>query len=78
MSNWAVFLLISRSASTLSTLTLSLSRWNFALFIISSDIPSMEAIAKAFDLPGMPIMSLYVGFNVATSNSHEAFSTSGV
>lgn len=34
--------------------------------------------SKALDLPGEPMISLYVGCKVCTSNSHEAFSTSGV
>ena len=32
-------------------------------------------ISKAFDLPGTPIKSLYVGLNVSKSNSTAAFST---
>ena len=36
---------------------------------------SLSDIAKALDFPGTPKTSLYVGIRVATSNSHEAFST---
>ena len=37
-----------------------------------------DAIAKALLLPGMPIKSLYVGLNVSTLNSQDAFSTPSV
>ena len=37
--------------------------------------PSFLDISKALDFPGRPIVSLYVGLNVSTSNSMEAFST---
>ena len=47
----------------------------FASLIISEDKPKAPAIANAFDFPGIPIISLYVGFRVETSNSQLAFST---
>ena len=39
---------------------------------------SQKDIAKAFDLPGTPISSLYVGRSVETSNSQLPFSTPSV
>ena len=35
-------------------------------------------VVEAFDLPATPIVSLYVGLSVSTSNSIEAFSTPSV
>ena len=46
-----------------------------ALSITDSEIPSFFDISKAFDFPGTPIKSLYVGVSVSTSNSIAAFST---
>ena len=46
--------------------------------IIVSESPSFDEIAKALLLPGMPIKSLYVGLNVSTLNSQDAFSTPSV
>ena len=34
-------------------------------------------MAKALDLPGMPMSRWYVGRRESTSNSHEAFMTPG-
>ena len=47
----------------------------FALLMIPSESPSFLAIAKAFDLPGIPIIRRYVGFKVFMSNSQDAFVT---
>ena len=44
----------------------------------SKSLKELREIAKALDLPGIPIRSLYVGCNVFTSNSHDAFSTPSV
>ncbi len=49
-----------------------------ALSIIDSLRPSFLEISKALDLPGSPILSLYVGDRVSTLNSIEAFSTPSV
>ena len=43
-----------------------------------SGSPSFFEIAKALDLPGTPISSLYVGCRVSTLNSQLAFVTPGV
>ena len=37
--------------------------------------PSFSDMANAFDLPGIPMRSLYVGFNVSTLNSNAPFLT---
>ena len=71
-------LLLSRSAIRVSKSTVSLSILALALSMMLSSIPSFFAMAKAFDFPGIPIISLYVGWSVATSNSQLAFSTPGV
>ena len=57
---------------------LSLSICAFAFSITLSESPSRLEMAKAFDFPGMPISSLYVGQSVSTSNSQLAFSTPAV
>ena len=49
----------------------------FALSSIYSSIPSRRLISNAFDLPGMPIKSRYVGQSLSTSNSMDAFSIPG-
>ena len=70
--------LVSRRSITSSKFLFSrLISW-LARAIMSSEIPSFSEIAKAFDLPGVPTISLYVGRRVSISNSQDAFCTPGV
>ena len=48
---------------------------SLALLIIFLFKPNFSDMANAFDLPGMPIKSLYVGFKVSKLNSNAPFST---
>ncbi len=70
--------LFSSISTTSSNRAFSEETSSPALSIIVLSIPNLSEIAKAFDLPGIPIKSLYVGLKELTSNSHEPFSTLGV
>ena len=74
-SSWRDF---SSASTTCSNRLFSVLTSSFARSITSSGIPRRWDIANAFDLPGTPTISRYVGFSVFTSNSQEAFSTPSV
>lgn len=60
-----------------SMLALSVLTRLRASSMISCGRPSRSEMAKALDLPGMPMSRWYVGRRESTSNSHEAFMTPG-
>ena len=69
-----VIRLASRLESTSSKSISFLFNRLFASSITDSLNPNFEEIAKALLFPGIPIKRRYVGLNVSTSNSQEAFS----
>ena len=77
-SSSARFLSSSRDDMTSSKAMSPPSSKVLALSVIPSGSPSLCDISKALDFPGRPVISLYVGLRVSTSNSIEAFSTSSV
>ena len=70
--------LSSSRVTTSSNIVLSSETSVFARSTIPSGMPRRFEIANAFDLPGTPIRSRYVGRSVATSNSQQPFSTPSV
>ena len=68
----------SKSVRTSSNALASEVTRFLASSIISADRPSLCDMANALLLPGTPINRRYVGRRVVTSNSQQAFSTSGV
>ena len=69
---------LSKLAILSSTRLFSALIYFFALSIIVLEMPILSEIANAFERPGVPIMSLKVGFKVSTSNSQPAFVTPSV